>query len=378
MDTRTTPASVAARAGIPRLRTAALCVLVGAATGLPVAAAHAAVTFACETGVPAATLQLFDGHDHLRVSSLAQAEIDLATLAAEGVSSGMLALGTPDSEDLAISLTLQAASAHAVFAFVNPPAVIDEMGEKTFDATTLAFVQTQLDAGARGIGEVSLRHSGPPALGADIAANDPGAMALYAEASARGVPVTIHFETRNKSAPGVDVTSRVEELRAALGANPNTIFIWSHMGDTGPATVRSLIEEFPNLYADISTRNPYYVRGWPVALQSLGDGPTGLGPLKNEWKMLFEDHPDHFLFGLDLASTARWEQLSDVMVYSRSILGELSQATAEKIGCTNAQTLLAAAPVPGPAAPGIALLVLGMSMLGIRRLKQDTGRGSLR
>ena len=335
------------------------------------AVARSAVTFECELGVPAATMVLFDGHDHLRVSSTAEAEVSLATLAGEGVSAGMLALGTPESGDLEISLDLQGASSHAVFAFVNPPAVIDGSGAKVFDATTLTFVQSQLGAGARGIGEISLRHSGPPALGADIAADAPGAMALYAEAGTRGVPVTIHFETRDKSAPGVDIVSRIEELRVALAAHPGTIFIWSHMGDAGPDTVRNLIEEFPNLYADISTRNPYFVRGWPAGFQSLGAGPLGLGNLKVEWKLLFEDHPDRFLFGLDLASTTRWDQLSDVMLFYRSVLGELSQTTAEKIGCTNARVLLAAPEVPGPGARAIVVLVLGISALGFLAL----GRG---
>ena len=142
------------------------------------------------------------------------------------------------------------------------------------------------------------------------------------------------------------------------------------MGDTGPDTVRSLIEEFPNLYADISTGNPYFVRGWPAGLQSLGDGPSGFGNLKIAWKLLFDDHPDRFLFGLDLASTARWDQLSDVMVFYRSALGELSQSSAEKIGCANARVLFAAAEVPGPGVPGIGVLVLGMSVLGFFALKR--------
>lgn len=333
--------------------------------------ARSAVTFECELGVSPATMVLFDGHDHLRVPDEAEAELRLATLAGEGVSAGMLSLGTPESGDLDISLSLQETTPHAVFAFVNPPATIDGSGTKVFDETTLDYVQGKLGDGARGIGEISLRHSGPTALGADIAANDPGAMALYAEAGARGVPVVIHFETRDKSAPGVDIASRVEELRAALSAHPGTIFIWSHLGDTGPETVRSLIEEFPNLYADLSTRNPHFVRGWPAGFQSLGDGPQGFGNLKVEWKLLFEDHPDRFLFGLDLASTTRWGQLSDVMAFYRSVLGELSQTTAEKIGCTNARMLLSAPEVPGPGAPWIGVLVLGISALGLLALSRD-------
>ena len=324
-------------------------------------------------------MALFDGHDHLRVDTEPLAVANLLTLAGKGVSAGMLALGTPDTGDLDISMGLQNSSSHAVFAFINPPAGTDPLtGEKVFDATSLLFVQDQLGEGARGIGEMSVRHSGPPALGAEIPADSPGAMALYAEAALWGVPVTVHFETRDKTAPGVDVASRVEELRAALVANPETTFIWSHMGDTGPDTVRSLIEEFDNLYADISTRNPYYIRGWPMALQSLGDGPEGLGNLKSSWRLLFEDHPDRFLFGLDLASSTRWDQLDAVMIYYRAMLGELSQATAEKIGCTNARALLVAPGVPGPAAEWFFVLAFALSCSALLAMKRaPAAEGSL-
>lgn len=322
--------------------------------------ASVAAAVDCDIGEPAATMRLFNGHDHLQEPSLAAGEAALATLSAEGVSAGLLALGTPDSADLVISLGLQASSAYPVFAFVNPPAVTVAGGEKVFDATTLAFVQAQLDAGVVGIGEVSLRHSGPPALAANIPADDLGAQALYTEAAARSVPVTIHFETRDKLAPGLDVGSRVEELRSALGAHPNTVFIWAHLGDTGPETVRALIEEFDNLYADLSSRNPYFVRGWPVGLQSLSEGAAGTGNLKVAWKNLFEDHSDRFLFGLDLASEVRWAQMPDVVAYYRSVLGQLSAGAAEKIACENARALLAAPAVPGPGAPGLVLLVLAI------------------
>jgi predicted TIM-barrel fold metal-dependent hydrolase len=328
----------------------------------------------CDIGEPAATLRLFNGHDHLQEPSLAAGEVALATLSAEGVSAGLLALGTPDSADLVISLGLQASSAYPVFAFVNPPAVIVAGGEKAFDATTLAFVQAQLDAGVVGIGEVSLRHSGPPALAANIAADDLGAQALYAEAAARSVPITIHFETRDKLAPGADVESRIEELRSALAAHSNTVFIWAHLGDTGPETVRALIEEFDNLYADLSSRNPYFARGWPVGLQSLSEGAAGTGNLKLAWKNLFEDHSDRFLFGLDLASEVRWAQMPDVVAYYRSVLGQLSAGAAEKIACENARALLAAPAVPGPGAAGLALLALAILAAALVALIRPKGQ----
>jgi len=300
---------------------------------------------------------LFDAHDHLQVANVGAAQLVLDSLAGEGVSRGVIAMSSPDPGNFGILLSLQSSSVTPLFAFAMPPA-FSPSGVKTYTPATLTWVRDALGAGARGIGEASLRHSGPPALAAEIPANQAIAMALYAEAAARAVPISIHFETRDKSAPDVDIASRIGELRAALGAHPDTNFIWSHLGDTDAATVRILVEDFENLYADLSTRNPHYERGWPVTLQSLSDGSEGFGPLKPEWKALFEDHPDRFLFGLDLANPDRVAQLELVVDYYRGILGELSQATAEKIACKNAQRLLAAPALPVAGSSMLTLMVL--------------------
>lgn len=345
---------------VPILRSVAVLLvwLMAIAGGQAVRAADA---LECDTGLPASTMRLFDGHDHLRVESVEAGEDDLALLAAAGVSLGMLALGTPDADANSIARMLQTSSVHPVFTFAWAPTLVVD-GVKVFSSTASSVVRGQLEAGGRGVGEMTLRHSGPPLLAADIAANDATAMEIYAEAAAHGVPVSIHFETRDKSAPGVDITSRIDELRAALSANPNTIFIWCHLGDTGPATVRALIEDFDNLYADLSSRNPHFVRDWPLSLQSLSDGG---GSLKPEWKNLFEDYSDRFLFGLDLASDDRWAQLSTVVTYYREVLGQLSQETAEKIACKNANALLTIPSVPSSSGPWTAFLVLSVLVTGL-------------
>lgn len=344
-------------ATLPTLAVSFVCLAAIAGTR----SASAADALECDTGVPASTMRLFDGHDHLRVESVEAGEDDLALLADAGVSLGMLALGTPDADANSIARMLQISSAHPVFTFAWTPTLVMD-GVKVFSSTASSVVRGQLEAGGRGVGEMTLRHSGPPLLAADIAANDAIAMEVYAEAAAHGVPVSIHFETRDKSAPGVDITSRIDELRAALSANPNTTFIWCHLGDTGPATVRALIEDFDNLYADLSSRNPHFVRDWPLSLQSLSDGE---GSLKPEWKNLFEEHSDRFLFGLDLASDDRWAQLSAVVTYYRDVLGQLSQETAEKIACKNANALLTIPSVPGSSGPWTGLLALSVLVTGV-------------
>jgi hypothetical protein len=191
---------------------------------------------------------------------------DLEALAEGGVEAGALVLGPSDPADLPFALGLQYTSAAAVRVFSMPDTVTVSGGVKTYTATSVAAVVDELNAGAAGIVEMKLHHSGPPHLAANIAANQATAMEIYALAAERFVPVTIHFETRDKSAPTVDIASRLAELSDALDTYPGANFIWAHAGDTGPATVRALIEGHDNLYVDLSTRNPYFIRGWPASL----------------------------------------------------------------------------------------------------------------
>ena len=63
------------------------------------------------------------------------------------------------------------------------------------------------------------------------------------------------------------------------------------------------------------------------------------------------------------------------MSYYRGVLGELSQATAEKIACKNARALLAPPSLPAPSGPwliALALLLLVAGVVGVKRLYEVT------
>ena len=80
---------------------------------------------------------------------------------------------------------------------------------------------------------------------------------------------------------------------------------------------------------------------------------------------------DRILFGLDLASEDRKDQLSDVVTFYRTMLGELSSATAEKIACKNARALLTSPALPSTRVPGVAALVLALLALGFGYLRRS-------
>ena len=100
------------------------------------------------------------------------------------------------------------------------------------------------------------------------------------------------------------------------------------------------MKKHANLYADLSTRNPFpeYHKGYPTEERSLTDKD---GKLQKGWKDVFEEFPDRFTFGSDIgADDKRHEILGQVIENARSYLGQLKPETAEKIGHLNARKLL--------------------------------------
>lgn len=151
-------------------------------------------------------------------------------------------------------------------------------------------------------------------------------LAVYAVAGKHKAPVNIHV-----------VYDYKDEVDRALARSPDTTIIWAHVGD-GPASMaRALMKKHSNLYADLSTRNPYMKVGKPQDEQRLTNRD---GSIQKDWKTVFEEFPDRFLYGLDLNTPDRVDQLDQVTTYYRSVLGQVSQATAEQIAYKNAKLLL--------------------------------------
>ena len=106
--------------------------LVCAAVVAGVRPAGAVNAIVCDTGLPALSLRLFDGHDHLRnITTAAEGEDKLDALAFYGVSLGMIALATPDAVANGAVLDMQSESAYPVFAFAGAPTIVVG-GENTF------------------------------------------------------------------------------------------------------------------------------------------------------------------------------------------------------------------------------------------------------
>ena len=205
-----------------------------------------------------------------------------------------------------------------------------QTSEIVLDSAMLDRFDDRLTTGVVfGIGEISVRHrpfSGSPPAGDENAANHPILLKVYDLAAQHNVPVTLHFEHEF-----------ADELKLALEHNRSATIIWAHAGDAPGSLVRDLMKKHPNLHADISTRNPFYVRGIDTEEQSLTNADD---TIKDDWKEVFEEFPDRFVFGFDFGTGNRYPLIDDLIEYYTDLLRQLDDATANKIAHENIERLL--------------------------------------
>ena len=109
------------------------------------------------------------------------------------------------------------------------------------------------------------------------------------------VPLVIHME---------GYPARVDDFSRLLTENPGTRYVWAHnCGRSKAAVVSSLLSRFQNLYCDLGGMTAEvtgYGTGWPRKEEF-----TALieqsGVLFPEMKSLYEEFPDRFMVGMDVA-----------------------------------------------------------------------------
>ena len=278
--------------------------------------------------------RFFDTHAHQMPASFPANWLD--SLVADHDPHGIVLMGIGDV------LSPQADDPNRVVAFSNFHGI---------DDVNLTRVQSQLDNGMRGIGEISIRHfaSGPsPAEPVESDFDDPKFLQVYDLAREHDVPVNFHFDYH---------PDHIGEIVRTLPDYPDVTFIWAHAGDTQPGVLGPLMTQLDNLYIDISSRNPlssFEGRLVSKALQRLDDAD---GTIKATWKTLFETFPDRVLYGSDIGPPGRLEQYGQIQAYYRGILDQLDPQVAERITYRNARMLFPAT-VPEPTSLTLVLLTL--------------------
>ena len=119
------------------------------------------------------------------------------------------------------------------------------------------------------------------------------------------------------------VHSDAAAIRNIFKQDPEARILWAHAGFEFAETVRELLVQQDNLWADLSFRYDIFPNG----------------TVMNEWKELLLDHSDRFLLGIDTYTPQRWLQVNEVMRWQRELLAELPDDTARKIAYQNGEQL---------------------------------------
>ena len=105
--------------------------------------------------------------------------------------------------------------------------------------------------------------------------------ALLALTAEHDVPMLIHTEF-----------SRAEPTLSICRANPGNRIVLAHAGASlPPAEVRRVLEACPNVWMDLSARDPWRFVRLPIAADD--------GRLLPDWETLVLDYPDRFIIGSD-------------------------------------------------------------------------------
>jgi hypothetical protein len=117
------------------------------------------------------------------------------------------------------------------------------------------------------------------------------------------------------------VHSDAKAVRLIFEQYPEARILWAHAGFEQADTVSKLMDEQPELMADLSFRTEIYQNG----------------QFFPGWEQLLVRHGDRFLLGIDTYEPVRWLQIDNVMMWQRSLLAALPADAARKIAYDNSE-----------------------------------------
>ncbi|MGD8784615.1 MAG: TatD family hydrolase [Thioalkalispiraceae bacterium] len=245
------------------------------------------------------------------------AEEALATLERHNVQLAV-AFSTPSAN----ALKLTKISKGKVIPFFSPYITGHSRNNWYHDQRVLVLARKGLEEGTyKGIGELHVISGLGPRRDNKVFQ---GLLRLAAEFN---VPFNIHTET-----------SSYLFLKPICEQHPKVRFLWAHAGGVlGPEHSAGIIKACPNVWIELSARDPHHYGG-------LVDGD---GKLRAGWKALLEKYPDRFMVGTDPVWKAHqvnrwyeadegWKHYDKFISFHRKWLKELPADVEEKIRLENA------------------------------------------
>ncbi len=143
------------------------------------------------------------------------------------------------------------------------------------------------------------------------------------------VPLVIHME---------GYPTLVADFSRLIAENPGTGYIWAHCGRSKAAVIRNLMVRFPNLFCDLGGMTNVgtgYGSGWP-RMEEFTSLIERDGVLFPEMKSLYEEFPDRFMVGTDIAHAPAMQNYSRRVRRFRELLEQLNPEARAKIAEQNA------------------------------------------
>jgi predicted TIM-barrel fold metal-dependent hydrolase len=147
------------------------------------------------------------------------------------------------------------------------------------------------------------------------------------------VPVVIHME---------GYPALVDEFSRLLAEYPNARFVWAHnCGRSKAAVIREMLARHPNLFCDLASMTNVGATGYGIGWPRMEDFTALIeqdGVLFPDMKSLYEEFPDRFMLGMDVAHAPgnNPKNYSRRVNRFRGLLGQLKPQTARKFAETNA------------------------------------------
>jgi hypothetical protein len=290
-------------------------------------------------------VRYIDAHSHL-LGHIPAADL-IAQMRQEGL--GAVAIMDPDPAKLR---AITKGNAGYVVPFISLARLPEMQGLRLDAHSGEQMAELALQGQACGFGEIPTRII--PRTEPDDAATLLNAYRtqIYAKAAQLGLPVVLH----------VDIASDAvaQSISRIAHDNAGARIVLAHAGWSAPAArLAQLMDEHPNIYADLSVRlDP--AGGLPHAPLPPGSQPPGAvnvitiiqseGTLAPDWARLFQRHADRFFFAMDITDTERPKYIGLLLATARKALAPLGRTVERAIAGENFKTLTARCTIrPGQA-----------------------------